>query len=47
MRDVDQDTGKDLLPIQRGGDDAPRANPSGGGGSGGRLGLTSRNYDRR
>ncbi|KAK3152818.1 hypothetical protein QOZ80_2BG0163980 [Eleusine coracana subsp. coracana] len=48
MRDVDQDTGKDLLPIQRGGDDAPRANPSGGGGGGGgggwgsgrRLGLS-------
>ncbi|KAF0935567.1 hypothetical protein E2562_034440, partial [Oryza meyeriana var. granulata] len=46
MRDVDQDTGRDLLPIQRGGDDAPRANPSGGnasgvgGGSGKRLGLS-------
>ncbi|KAL6646862.1 hypothetical protein ACP70R_015556 [Stipagrostis hirtigluma subsp. patula] len=44
MRDVDQDTGKDLLPMQRGGDDAPRANPSGGnvngGGSGRRLGLS-------
>ncbi|KAG8070541.1 hypothetical protein GUJ93_ZPchr0006g44786 [Zizania palustris] len=33
MRDVDQDTGKDLLPIQRGRDDAPRANPAGGSGS--------------
>ncbi|XP_062223463.1 probable pre-mRNA-splicing factor ATP-dependent RNA helicase DEAH5 [Phragmites australis] len=42
MRDVDQDTGKDLLPMQRGGDDAPRANPSGGSGvgSGRRLGLS-------
>ncbi|XP_052142753.1 probable pre-mRNA-splicing factor ATP-dependent RNA helicase DEAH5 [Oryza glaberrima] len=46
MRDVDQDTGRDLLPIQRGGDDAPRANPSGGSasgvgvGSGKRLGLS-------
>ncbi|KAL5213475.1 hypothetical protein ABZP36_024322 [Zizania latifolia] len=46
MRDVDQDTGKDLLPIQRGRDDAPRANPAGGsgsgvgGGSGKRLGLS-------
>jgi ATP-dependent RNA helicase DHX8/PRP22 len=44
MRDVDQDTGKDLLPMQRGADDAPRANPSsgsgGGLGSGKRLGLS-------
>ncbi|CAD6244696.1 unnamed protein product [Miscanthus lutarioriparius] len=44
MRDVDQDTGKDLLPMQRGGDDAPRVNPSGGNGSGmgsgKRLGLS-------
>ncbi|OEL27759.1 putative pre-mRNA-splicing factor ATP-dependent RNA helicase DEAH5 [Dichanthelium oligosanthes] len=44
MRDVDQDTGKDLLPMQRGADDAPRANPSGcsggGMGSGKRLGLS-------
>ncbi|KAG2650683.1 hypothetical protein PVAP13_1NG198200 [Panicum virgatum] len=44
MRDVDQDTGKDLLPMQRGADDAPRANPSGGVGgamgSGKRLGLS-------
>jgi ATP-dependent RNA helicase DHX8/PRP22 len=44
MRDVDQDTGKDLLPMQRGADDAPRVNPSGGGGGamgpGRRLGLS-------
>lgn len=44
MRDVDQDTGKDLLPMQRGGDDAPRMNPSSVSGScmgsGKRLGLS-------
>ncbi|WVZ76024.1 hypothetical protein U9M48_024029 [Paspalum notatum var. saurae] len=44
MRDVDQDTGKDLLPMQRSGDDAPRVNPSSGSGSGmgsgKRLGLS-------
>ncbi|KQJ94824.1 probable pre-mRNA-splicing factor ATP-dependent RNA helicase DEAH5 [Brachypodium distachyon] len=44
LRDVDQDTGKDLLPMQRGAEDAQRNNPSGasGGavGSGRRLGLS-------
>ncbi|KAF8656891.1 hypothetical protein HU200_060453 [Digitaria exilis] len=42
MRDVDQDTGKDLLPMQRGADDAPRANPSGGSGSGSAMGSGKR-----
>ncbi|KAG8058759.1 hypothetical protein GUJ93_ZPchr0002g23751 [Zizania palustris] len=45
MRDVDQDTGKDLLPIHNVRDNAPRANPAGGGGGVGggsvkRLGLS-------
>ncbi|CAM0874333.1 unnamed protein product [Alopecurus aequalis] len=44
LRDVDQDTGKDLLPMQRGAEDAPRTNPSVGAGgalgSGRRLGLS-------
>lgn len=44
LRDVDQDTGKDLLPMQRGVEDAPRTNPSvgsgGTAGSGRRLGLS-------
>ncbi|KAF7053583.1 hypothetical protein CFC21_061471 [Triticum aestivum] len=44
LRDVDQDTGKDLLPMQRGVEDAPRTNPSVGSaaaaGPGRRLGLS-------
>jgi ATP-dependent RNA helicase DHX8/PRP22 len=42
MRDVDQDTGKDLLPMQHGSDDAPRANPSCGSGGGGGFGTGKR-----
>ncbi|EYU27319.1 hypothetical protein ABFS82_10G087300 [Erythranthe guttata] len=44
MRDVDQNSGKDLLPLKRGdGDDGLTANPSGrndGGGMGSRIGLS-------
>lgn len=44
MKDVDQDTGKDLLPLKKSSrDDTLRANPSGGGGGNGsntRIGLS-------